>query len=197
MTAKEIPPDQAPAGPRDADDWVVVGRIARAHGLKGEVRVFPAVGCDDVCSRIKRFHVETPDGMLDLIPRRVRPANRYLIIAFEGYHGREQAERLRDTTLYVAPQDLPELEEGNVYQFTQLGALVCDEEGRELGTVEEILDSAAHPVFRIVGSEGEFLFPVAEPWIISHEVRDGVPVLVVRLPEGLIESQRPGSQQDQ
>lgn len=193
MADRETFQNESSGMPHDTDELVIVGRIARAHGLKGEVRVFPAVGCAELFSRIKRFFVETSTGLLELVPCRIRAANRYLIVAFDGYQGRDQADRLRDKVLWVPPAELPELEEGDVYQFTQLGAVVYDEHGRQLGKVEEILDSPAHPVFRIAGAEGEFLFPAAEPWIISHGLREGVPVLVVRLPEGLIESQDPRS----
>lgn len=189
MTQKEASPDQRPPGPRDRDELVVVGRIARPHGLKGEVRVFPAVGCEQLYPQITRFYVESAGGLLELVPHRLRPANRYIILGFEGYQDRGQAERLRDRTLWASPADLPELEPGDVYQFTQLGALIYDEDGRELGKVEEILESAAHPIFRVVGPEGEFLFPAAEPFLISHHLREGVPVIVIHLPPGLIESQ--------
>lgn len=194
MASEPTIPGEFSGTPPTLDDLVVIGRIARPHGLKGEVRIFPETGCEDLLARIRRFYVETAEGLLGLVPRRVRAANRYAIVQFEGYHGRPEAERLRDKVLWVSPDELPKLPAGDVYQYTQLGAVVYDEAGQELGKVEEIADSAAHPVFRIVGPRGEFLFPAVESLIIASEVRDGIPVLVIRLPEGLIESQQAGGE---
>jgi 16S rRNA processing protein RimM len=196
MVSEGTSPDEGSGMPRDTDDLVLIGHVSRPHGLKGEVRVFPATGCEELYPRIERFFVETTGGLVELVPRRVRSANRYIIIHFEGYQGRNEADRLRDKVLWVSPADLPELEEGDVYQFSQLGALVYDEEGRALGKVEEIMASPAHPIFRIVGPEGEILFPATDPWIVSLEMRDDTPVIIVRLPEGLIESQRGGKAEE-
>jgi len=190
MPSDDTSPDAPSRTPASTDDLVVIGRIARPHGLKGEVRVFPETGSEELYPRIERFYIETSAGIIDLIPLKIRAANRYLIMRFEGYQGRDQADRLRGKTLWVWPEDLPELQEGDTYQYAQLGAAVFDEAGKELGTVEEIVDSPAHPILRIVGPDGEFLLPAVEEFIISFEVREGNSALVVRLPEGLLEAQR-------
>jgi len=181
-------PDAPDARPRP-EDLVAVGRIGRPHGLKGEVRVFAETGCEPVFEAVERFYVMGPEGPIVLTPWRVRNANRYVIVGFDGYRGRDQAERLREKTVYVLADDLPELDEGDVYQYTQVGARVVDEDGNDLGRVEEVIDSSAHPIFRIAGSKGEFLFPAAPPLVVSEEERNGESVITVRLPEGLIESQ--------
>jgi 16S rRNA processing protein RimM len=174
------------------DDLVAVGRIGRPHGLKGEVRVNAEPGCEEIFQQVERFYVGSRSGMLELATWRVRLANKYVIVGFDGYRSRDEAERLREKDVYVRADDLPELEEGDVYQFTQVGARLVDESGTELGTVEEIIDTTGHPVFRVVGPEGEFLFPATPPWILDEEETAEGPVIRVRMPEGLLDAQRGG-----
>jgi 16S rRNA processing protein RimM len=182
----------AERGLPDLDELVAVGRIGRPHGLKGEVRVNADAGCEEIFPQVERFYVGAPSGMLELTTWRVRLANRYVIVGFDGYRSREEAERLREKDVYVRADDLPDLEDGEAYQFSRIGTRLVDETGAEIGTVEEIIDTTAHPVFRVAGPEGEFLFPATPPWIIDEKETKEGPVMTVRLPEGLIESQRGG-----
>jgi 16S rRNA processing protein RimM len=187
-------PENGSADPAlpDMDDLVAVGRIGRPHGLKGEVRVNAEPGCDGIFPEIERFYVGARSGMLELTTWRVRLANKYVIVGFDGYRSRDEAERLRDKDVYVRTDDLPELEEGDVYQYTQVGARLVDETGTDLGTVEEIIDTVGHPVFRVAGPEGEFLFPATPPWILGEKGTDEGAVITVKMPEGLLDAQRGG-----
>ncbi|SET65227.1 ribosome maturation factor RimM [Geodermatophilus poikilotrophus] len=172
--------------PDDPTDTVVVGRIGRPHGVRGEVTV--EVRTDDPDLRF------TPGAVL-----RTEPADRgpltiaghrwhreVLLLAIEGVESREAAEELRNTELHVPVADLPALEDPDVYYDHQLvGLTVRLPDGTELGTVGAVRHEGADllVVRRVEG--GELLVPFVTAIVPTVDVPGGV--VVVDPPEGLLD----------
>lgn len=122
-------------------DWVEVGRVQRAHGVHGEVRVASSTDNPDRFvpgetvyardarpglaggRRVARLPAGAVDRML-LEVEDVRGTYENPLIAFVGIDTREQAEGLRGYVLEVPGDQLPDLEEGEYY--------LCDLEGLEV-----------------------------------------------------------------
>ena len=119
-------------------DWVEVGRVQRAHGVRGEVRVASSTDNPDrfvpgetVYARdarpgvIRARRAEAASaGDADRVPLEIEDARGTYdnpIIAFIGIETREQAEGLRGFVLEVPGDQLPDLEDGEYY--------LCDLEG--------------------------------------------------------------------
>lgn len=122
-------------------DWVEVGRVQRAHGVHGEVRVASSTDNPDrfvpgetVYARDARPGLaggrrvaRSPAGTVDRMPLEiedVRGTYENPLVAFVGVDTREQAEGLRGFVLEVPGDQLPDLEEGEYY--------LCDLEGLEV-----------------------------------------------------------------
>ena len=172
--------------PDDTTDTVVVGRIRRPHGVRGEVTV----------------EVLTDDPDLRFVPGavlRTEPADRgpltivgcrwhreVLLLAIDGVESREAAEELRNTELHVPVADLPALEDPDVYYDHQLVGLTARlPDGTELGTVGAVRHEGADllVVRRIEG--GELLVPFVTAIVPTVDVPGGV--VVVDPPEGLLD----------
>lgn len=149
-----------------------VGRVAKAHGLRGEVVVVP------VSNRPERFR---PGGRLWLdgepvTIRGVRGHGRAYIVAFEGVDDRHAAERLRGKVLTGEPPGAPP--EGELWVHEVVGAEVRDRSGRVLGRVVAVEANPAHDLLVL---DGGALVPMV--FVVEH-TRD---VVVVEVPEGLLE----------
>jgi 16S rRNA processing protein RimM len=121
-------------------DWVEVGRVQRAHGIQGEVRVASSTDNPDrfvpgetVYARDARPGVirarraasaPSDDDRLPLEIEDARGTYENPIIAFVGIDTREQAEGLRGFVLEVPGDQLPDLDDGEYY--------LCDLEGLEV-----------------------------------------------------------------
>jgi 16S rRNA processing protein RimM len=172
--------------PDDTTDTVVVGRIGRPHGVRGEVTV--EVRTDDPDLRF------APGAVL-----RTEPADRgpltiaghrwhreVLLLAIDGVESREAAEELRNTELHVPVADLPVLEDPDVYYDHQLvGLTVRLPDGTELGTVDTVRHEGADllVVRRVDG--GELLVPFVGAIVPAVDLAGGV--VVVDPPEGLLD----------
>ena len=95
-----------------------------------------------------------------------RRARLGLIAKFCGIDDREQAEALRGREIWVDAAQFPELPEGEYYHRQLLGLDAFDQQGEKLGTVDQILETAAHDVL-IIHGEGEYLIPYAPGETVS------------------------------
>jgi 16S rRNA processing protein RimM len=155
----------APAGP----DRLEVGRIGRAHGLRGEVAV------QLTSDRTERLAVgaELYAGDRRLVVASARPHQQRVLVRFDGVEDRTAAEALHGAVL--AADVLPS-EPDEFWVHELIGCRVRDVAGTELGVVEAV---EANPASDLLVLDGERLVPLR--FVTAHE-----PGLVtVDLPEGL------------
>jgi 16S rRNA processing protein RimM len=147
---------------------VVVGRVTRAHGVTGEVAVL-------VISEVPgRFDDGATVWLEDGRPLTVessRPHKDRLLVRFRGVEDRAQAEALR-TALLVVPESLsPELPAGSWWDHRIVGCAIDTDAGRALGTVREVIHTAANDVWSAVDDDGvETLVPVLRDVIIDVDM---------------------------
>lgn len=159
-----------------------VGRIVRAHGIRGEVVV------EAVTNRSERFaagaelqSVErtfvvrraTPQGGPDPAGRPSRPR---WIVALDGVTTRNEAEVLRGTALFAEPLD--DAPDDEVWVHELIGSEVVDVAGRALGRVTAV---EANPASDLLVLEGRGLVPM----VFVVETEPGR--VVVDPPEGLLD----------
>ncbi len=90
---------------------------------------------------------------------------------------------MRDLLLEVPIDDLPELEEDAFYRFEILGLRVVDEDGTELGEVEEVIETGSNDVYVVRDAESELLIPAIDS--VVKQVDTTEKRMIVTLLEGL------------
>ncbi|MDP9428078.1 MAG: ribosome maturation factor RimM [Actinomycetota bacterium] len=172
--------------PGDPTDTVVVGRIGRPHGVRGEVTV--EVRTDDPGLRFAPGAVLRTEpaerGPLTVAGRRWN--GEVLLLAVDGVDTREAAEALRNTELHVPVADLPALEDPDAFYDHQLVGLTARlPDGTELGTVGAVRHEGADllVVRRVEGRE--LLVPFVTAMVPTVDLAAGY--LVVDPPEGLLD----------
>jgi 16S rRNA processing protein RimM len=124
---------------------LAIGRVSRAHGLKGELRVELFFDGSDALDQVDELwlapQAETPTAAHRRVIEEARPVPRAYLIKLEGIVERNGAEALRGSTVWVARSALPESDESEYYLVDLIGAKVMGPDG-EVGTVVEI---ATHP----------------------------------------------------
>jgi 16S rRNA processing protein RimM len=167
-------------------DTVVVGRIGRPHGVRGEVTV--EVRTDDPDLRF------VPGAVLRTDPPERGPItiagvhwhSGTLLLRLEGVDSREAAEAVRNTELVVPVAELPEIEDPDSYYDHQLVGLTARlSDDAVLGEVTAILHEAQDllVVRRVEG--GEVLIPFVSAIVPTVDLDGGF--VVVDPPEGLLD----------
>lgn len=148
-----------------------VGRIVKAHGLRGEVAVVA------ITDRHERF---APGSVLYAGDEAVtvataRPHGDRWLVRFEGDDDRDRAEARRGVVLTAEAVDEPD---DGLWVHEVVGVAVVDRAGVEVGTVVSVEANPAHDLLVL---DSGALVPVV--FVVEHDGRR----IVVDLPEGLLD----------
>jgi 16S rRNA processing protein RimM len=162
---------------------VEVGRIGRAHGLKGETYLDGCSLSADELLEMRDFTWRSARGLTQTLTLvAVRPANDRLLVGFAGFTSREQVSALTNGELLAEADRIPDPGPGVAYAFQVVGFELRDAAGKPLGTVQDVLNLAAHQVYVVLG-EREYMVPVTPE--IVRKVDMEARTITVDLPAGL------------
>lgn len=126
----------------------------------------------DFPERIKRGKLIYLGGIHS--PRMIsgaRPFHNNILITLEGIHNREEAAELTNLEVFVRTEDLPALSEGQYYHHQLIGLKAVLENGTEIGTVTEIMETGANDVYVVTDDAGkEMLLPAIDAVIIRVDL---------------------------
>lgn len=166
---------------------LVVGRLGRPQGVRGEITV--ELRTDDPEARFAPGSVlrTEPASRGPLTVLESRPRSGGLVVAFEGVTDREGAEALRGTVLVVDTATLPPIEdEDEWYDHQLVGLAVVDVEGTPVGTLTEVVHTAASDLLAVRAEDGrEHLVPFVREMVPTVDVPGGR--VVVDPPDGLLD----------
>ena len=147
-----------------AERLLCLGRITAAHGIKGEVRVksytaapedLVAYGPLSDASGAKQYRLS--------LSGRLKSS---LICRIDGVKDRNAAEALRGLALYVPRTALPEIEETDLFYYTDLeGLRVQDSAGQPLGRVKAVADHGAGAFLLVAFEDGQ-----EQPFSFTREI---------------------------
>jgi 16S rRNA processing protein RimM len=164
-----------------SEPTVAVGRITRPHGVDGEVAVFVL---SEVEGRFAEGAVVWLEDGRALTVESSRPHKDRLLVRFREVADRTQADALHGALLLVPESMSPPLPEGSWWDHQLTGCEVETETGRALGTLTDVIHTAANDVWSAVDEEGhETLVPVLKDVLVDVDV--GAKRIVVREIPGL------------
>ncbi len=159
---------------------LAVGRVARAHGIRGEVSIQPL---SEVTERFEPGSVLHGEDGRSFTVQTARPHHHRLLVKFEEIPDRTAAENLRGTLLLVPRASTPPINEPDRFWVHEVvGLEVVTEEGRSVGRIREVLANPANDLW--VTEDGTLIPAVRE--VVTRVDRDGGRV-VIRDLEGLVE----------
>ena len=165
------------------DDRVIVGTIAGAFGVHGEVR-------------LKSFCAE-PEAIADYVPLTTSTGRSFnqivltgrikngLTARMDGILSKEEADALRGTELFAARAAMPSLPDDEYYYADLIGLTVVDSGGTTLGTVRNVMDHGAGDLLEIAvpGQADTVLLPFTRAAVPTVDLTAGR--IVADPPEGL------------
>ena len=140
----------------DEDDWLLVGRIVGAFGVRGELKVEPLTDFPERFKRLKSVFVGPNRNERSIVSSRLHAR---LLLCLEGVETREAAQSLRGQDLWIPRAQAMELPAGSFYVDDIIGLTVETDAGSRVGTVLDILATGANDVYVVEGEQGEILIP--------------------------------------
>lgn len=167
------------------DTRICVARIGAAHGVRGEVRLWPFT--EDPMAVVDYGPLSSKDGTRQLEVARARVAKDHLVAALKGVTTREEAERLNGLELYIARDRLPATGAGEYYHADLIGLRAVDAQGGAIGKVIAIHNFGAGDIVEIAPAQGPtLLLPFSDAVVPTVDLAAGY--LVIE-PPGEIEGE--------
>jgi 16S rRNA processing protein RimM len=160
-------------------DLILVGRVAGAFGVKGEVRITTYTA--DPMALVGYRDLKRETGAPALTLAGGRPTKGGIIVRAKEVETREQAEALRGLRLYIPRAVLPEPDEDEFYVTDLVGLAVVAADGEPLGRIKDVRDFGAGDLLEVQPETG------ASWWLPF--TREAVPE--VKIAEGKVVAVRP------
>jgi len=167
---------------------LVVGRLRKPHGLKGEFTVFPLTSTPQVVftagSKLMRVDLSGAEqGEVEL--ESAKPYHREWLVKFRGIADRPTLDSFRGHFLSAEVEALAPPEGDEVYLHELDGFAVRDEAGTALGLVTSLYELSNGLMIEVQGPKREFLLPYKKEFVVGVD-RAGR-VLTVKVPDGLLD----------
>jgi 16S rRNA processing protein RimM len=165
-------------------DLVLIGRVARAHGNKGQVIVNLDTDFPDERFRAGAVVLVGPDARPFTIGH-VRFHQGRPVVALVGIDTMNEAEALAGAELKVPAGASDALPAGTFYHYDLIGCLVTNTAGQAIGDVTAVEGTMEMSRLVVAGTRGEVLIPLVAD--ICVEVDPAARRIVVNPPDGLLE----------
>jgi 16S rRNA processing protein RimM len=147
---------------------IVVGKIAKPQGIKGEVKLQCYVDAPEGFLHIKEVYV----GDVLMTVERARCVGADVFLTLAGVTDRNTAETLRNREVSVPRECADSLKSGEYFIADLIGLRVVAED-IELGTIKDVLQYGAADIFDIRGDK-QYLVPFLKALVLSVDLEAGV-----------------------
>ncbi len=168
------------------EDLLQVGIITSTHGVRGEVKVYPTTDDPKRFRRLKEVVLDTGREKLNLEIEGVKFFKQFVILKFKGLDNINDIEKYRQKSLYVTRKNAVRLQRDEYFIADLIGLKVQDEDGTELGTVKDVIETGANDVYEVEMADGRsLLLPAIKQCILNVDVENGM--MQVHVLEGLLD----------
>ncbi|MCR5735407.1 MAG: ribosome maturation factor RimM [Lachnospiraceae bacterium] len=152
------------------EERLKVGIITGAHGVHGEVKVYPTTDDPSRFKKLKEVIVSDKNGDRIIKTGSAKLSGKMVILKLEGIDDRDTADRMRDSELFVDRKDAVKLKKDEYFIADLIGMKVYDENDHMLGELTDVLITGANDVYEVELQGGKkLLLPAIRECILSVE----------------------------
>jgi 16S rRNA processing protein RimM len=155
---------------------LVVGRVVRPHGVKGEVVVQPLTDAPDrfaVGAELALGDPEQAEPLRPLLVTACRDDRGRLLVGFDGVDDRDAADALRGGLLSIPREAARPLAADEFWRHQLVGLAVFDRGGARRGVVDDVLPGTAHDLLSVRLDSGAGALVPAVAALVTVELDAG------------------------
>ncbi len=170
---------------RKRPEYISIGIIAKAHGVKGEVVVVPITDDLQQFEKLKQVSLKDHQREREFIAiERVRILSGRIIIKFENIDDRDSALKLRGLSVDKRSAECEALPPDEYYIFDLIGLKVKTTEDVWLGEITDVLSLPANDIYVVQDGAKEYLIPAIKDVVKKIDL-EGEHILIEPL-DGLL-----------
>jgi len=147
------------------DTHILIGRIGRPRGLKGEFFINSFSESSDAFLKYKNFFLYYESEFVPINFEYLKKYNQKIIGKISNINSPEDAERIKNSDLFLDKNDLPYLEDG-YYWYELIGMRVINLDGESLGEVIAINNYGSNDMLEVKTKQKKLLIPFVKNRII-------------------------------
>jgi 16S rRNA processing protein RimM len=168
-----------------SEQYLLLGTVAKAHGLHGEVKLFLHSGQPENIRGYRELYLVDRKGAiagpLQLLGQRLH--GKAAIVLLATITDRNGAERIEGHGVLLARDQLPALANDEYYWHRLLGKNVVDGTGHPIGIVARLFHNGAQDILVVVAGQREMLIPMTKSIVVDETET----TIVVDPPPGLLD----------
>lgn len=168
----------------ETKDCFYLGRVTKPWGVKGQMMLFLDVDTPEEYAEMDSAFVEVKGKLVPYFFHIDQLTGNKAVVTFEEIAPAE-AQALVGHDLYLPLDLLPKLEGNRFYFHEVVGFNVIDSEKGDIGTLEQVIEYPAQPLFQIMKNGVEILVPVIDPVIDRVDRKEKK--IYITAPKGLID----------
>lgn len=163
-----------------------VGVVTSTHGVHGEVKVFPTTDDPRRFKRLKEVILSSSKDEKMMEVESVKFFKNMVILKFVGIDTMNDAETLRQCSLYVTRENAVRLRKDEYFIADLIGISVFNENNEKIGTLTDVYETGANDVYVIAMEDGrELLLPAIKQCVLDVNVEEGK--MQIHILEGLLD----------
>lgn len=167
------------------EDCFYLGRVAKTHGIKGEVTLRLDVDDPSAYLDMKCFLLEINKVLTPFFVEKIVSSGDKFYVTIQDIKTVEAASALTGKEVYLPLEMLPKLSGKQFYYHEVKGFLLIDEEKGEIGPIADVLEYPTQAILQAFKGQKEVLIPILDH--VIQKVDRKAKKLYVKAPEGLID----------
>lgn len=143
-------------------DYLVIGKIVKPFGIKGEVKVLPITDNAERYEDLEFVFFKNEDSFDKVEIESLRYLNKYVLLKLKNLDTRNNVEKLHGKYLYIDRENAVKLDDSSYYYYDLIGCSVRTLRGDVLGTVFDIKNTGSCDIYFVRSQDGgkkELLVP--------------------------------------
>ena len=153
------------------ENMLRVGVITSPHGIKGEVKVFPTTDDAKRFKELKKVILDTGKEYIPMEIEHVKFFKNMVILKFKGYDNINEIEKYKSRDLLITRDQAVDLAPDEYFITDLIGLAVVSDQGVELGTLKDVLETGANDVYVVAMKDGkELMLPAIDDCILNVDL---------------------------
>ena len=153
--------------------YLLLGTIVKPQGVRGEVKLHHETDRPDRFADLTAVYLKDGDAYTPIAVLAARASGGDVFLTLEGVEDRDAAEKMRGQALYIDRAHARPLDEGETFIVDMIGMRAEDTEGRQIGTLRDVLQNGGADVLVFDTPRGAMMAPFLKKLVRGMDAEAG------------------------